>query len=310
MRNDYTILNTVAATHADVVVSGGNVTITGITDGPILSGNFVKREKQTGVGVTSVSSTATTTTGQLDAGSALTVGRVYKVTVGAVNYYAAVISLAAGTNYNVCYLGPQGSAPNVAATAIVTYEGDGSVLYTFSSVANSTTYGATANFVVPTLGDTFQTWYFTTDSSASTTEAATAFGNAISNDLNAASYYVGVSSSSVYIRIPASTVTATYPLVFTNISGGSYGSMPTPTTTAVTNRVWYGTDALAYGYPQAVFSTQNGAIWASNTYTLERLYFNSQTTDGQTDLVFYDILINTGDANAAALVSYIDSTFA
>lgn len=313
MIQDFSILNTVLATHADVVVAtNGLTTITGI-DRAFYKNQVVSCTTTTGVGVTTLSTTATTaglsgTAGTLDAGTALTAGRVYRVVITGTTYYAYAVSLVAGTNWNVIYLGPNGGAPNTASTVAVYYYGDGSVKIT-PTAANSTGYAANIQYFDPTIKTmNVINWTYTSDASATALEIGTNLSSSISTLLNAAGYYVGLSAASGYVVIMTPT---TLPLKAVQITNTTYTGTLTIAQTAEVSLNNYGANLIPpYGfYPVASSSTANDGVVSTNRYSSATFNLAFADPSGKQQAYQVVLLVNDGDSNAAALMSYIASTF-
>lgn len=315
----WSVLNTVAATGGDLSITKGFVKITGLNDPGFAQNDYRRRTTVTAtvlpavLGTTDTATSATVlTVASTGAWTTGAVSRVFKVTVASVDYWFYAATCIINTSFTGFYLGPTGTAPSTASAATVTETGDTAVVYTFSSVAASTTYGASIKYT-GSLGEQLViTPTITTPASGQTTTTVAAqWAAAIDGSLNGAGYYVGQAGAVVAVRFPASGGNDAFVYYNTNLSGGVYGAMPTVTVTVPAARQGYGYDLIALGYPSTSNSAENGKVYGPAYYHSVNLVVADKWGNDQKEVQYQIYVLDgtNGDYLAVGVTTGFDLVF-
>lgn len=308
-QNYFSVLNTVAATHADYgTVTGGTIKITGLPA-------YAKKDLSTftkvaSSGFTSVDTNASIngTTITWSANKNTTTGEVLEVTKNGFTYYAAILTGTNGTpaaTQAVLWLGPNGT-PATASGYAVTRKGAAFTNVVFANLSATSTvalgiaFNAVAEVTDPTIKLKFS---YDGTSSTTATNLQDSFYTFCNTYLNGLGLYVAKSSTTTVVIYQEPN---TY-LNITSVTGSGY-TAATVTATAPTPRLGYGADLIAqYGYPAASSSTANDGIVSTNFYTVYTLNIEATSAAGANNNQNYGLLIATDATNASTLISYLDS---
>ena len=321
--SNYSILNNVAATSGDYGAGAGYVYLTGLN--PFLKTAYQSRLTVTPSKYKNAGGTLAFGFYQLDAaavlGTSSTVltwsgggtpqtylGEVLECvdTVTGLVYYAAVPTTDTTSVTVTTWLGVNGTPPD-GNSFVVTRKGDTFTSVTFAAVSAAQTANTNVTFT-GAYGSQEQTLNYSIPlgNAATNTGNALAFYNLTNDALASNGFYSNYVSNVVYIRYPANTS-----LVIASASGGT-NLAPTVTNTiaAPTNRIGYGADLIALGFPTASSATANDGFVSTSFYyevdiTIAGTSFGGVVQPSQTYKFFCNNTTET--ANSATLIGTIET---
>lgn len=310
-QNYYSVLNTVAAASGDYATVAGQIKLTGLPAYYKVNSNFTKTA---GSSFTTLDTNATVGT----SGTVLTwttnpttsvTGEVLEVSKNGVTYLAYILTGGAGATVAVAWIGPNGTPADAAGYTVVR-KGATFTKAVFSATGSATSYSLGVNFVSSATTEplVYSNWTFDATASTTTANLQDSFYNWAVSKLSASGYYVAKSSTNtVIIYNPVNSVFKITAVNTTGYTAPTITQYATSTLAAAAIK-GYGADLIAqYGYPVASSSTANDGVVSTNLYTVYEISVNNITAGGAINKQIYGLLINLGSANAATLISTLDS---